>query len=233
MCTCPSCFNPCSNCSCGSTLTASCPVQLDFTCVFYHKSNSEISELDGLGLVNGSSLELVIETIDEKIKQLKVSDFSLPCLRADYVINTFQQFAQSVDTKLCLLEDDVAAALAGGTVSITANDSTTFNFTTSGILNHTITGSVKVSATSPNLIDVLFDGLYVAPPTLSVNYTDKTLTISDGNTVDLTSLLSGVGAFLGNLAADPIAVDGQYWYRTDTDALKIKLNGSVREITIV
>lgn len=99
----------CSPCSCYPTnpcytvVTSGCPVQLDFACIIYHKTNSEISELDGLNLSNGSTLELVIETIDEKVKQLNVLDFVLPILRATYVVNTMQQFCTSVDTQLGIL----------------------------------------------------------------------------------------------------------------------------------
>lgn len=105
-CTCQYCHNSCSSCSCSYT---GCPVQLDFSCVIYHKSNNEVTELDGLNLSNGATLELVIESLDEKIKQLKVLDFSLPCLRASYVINTMQQFVTAVDTELCLIKDRLDA----------------------------------------------------------------------------------------------------------------------------
>lgn len=224
-CNCP----PCNNCDpCSSS---SCPVQLDMACVFYHKNNNEISELDGLGLPNGSSLELIIETIDEKIKQLNVVNFTLPCLRAEYVVNTMQQFAQAVDTKLCILAEDIADAAADSGTILTVNDSATINFTASGTLSHTLTGIVKFSATSPNMAEGLSDGIYVPPQTLSINYTTKELTISDGNTVDLTSLVCGVGGFLGNVSSDPVAVDGQYWWNTASSELKIKVNGTTKVIT--
>lgn len=91
-------------------VTSGCPIQLDFSCVLYHKNNSEISELDGLGLSNGSTLELVIETLDEKIKQLAVLDFSLPFLRETYVINTMKQFVEAVDTQLELIDTGTASS---------------------------------------------------------------------------------------------------------------------------
>lgn len=103
-CTCQQCYNPCGSCTCNQYVYTGCPIQLDFSCVIYHKANNEVTELDGLGLPNGSTLELVIETIDEKIKQLGILNFTLPCLRARYVINTMQQFAQAVDTDLCIYE---------------------------------------------------------------------------------------------------------------------------------
>ena len=98
---CHHCNNSYNSCTC----TTGCAVQLDFECIIYHKANNEISELDGLNLPNGSTLELVIETIDEKIKQLGILDWSLPCLRDErgYTINTMQQFVTAVDTDLCIL----------------------------------------------------------------------------------------------------------------------------------
>lgn len=107
MCTCSNCYNPCQRCTCY--VTSGCPVQLDFECIIYHKNNSDITELDGLNLSNGATLELVIESIDEKIKQLKVLDFNLPCLRASYVINTMQQFTEAVDTELCSIKQRLDA----------------------------------------------------------------------------------------------------------------------------
>lgn len=100
---CGSC-NPCT-CNPCVVVTTGCPIQLDTSCILYHKSNSEITELDGLNISNGATLELILETIDEKIKQLNVIDLNLPCLRQTYVINTLQQFIAAVDTELCLIKD--------------------------------------------------------------------------------------------------------------------------------
>jgi len=85
--------------------------------VIYHKSNSAVSELDGLNLSNGATLELVIESIDEKIKQLNVIDFDLPCLRQNYVVNTLQQFIQAVDTELCNIKNSFYLGNIDGTLS--------------------------------------------------------------------------------------------------------------------
>jgi hypothetical protein len=46
---------------------------------------------------------------------------------------------------------------------ITANDSQTINFTTSGTADHTLTGSVIVDNTQPNALIANSNGLYVAP----------------------------------------------------------------------
>lgn len=227
------CHNSCNSCT---SVVAGCPVQLDAACVFYHKDNASISELPNLGITNGATLELILETIDTYIDDLNVSDFSLPILRVSYVINSLQQFAEAVDTEFGVLAADVATALSNSQESIVANDSATIDFTTSGTLDHTITAAVKLSSSvSDNLITAQVDGIHVAPQTLSVNYSTHELTISDGNTINFSSLVSAPAGFLGNVTSDPSSpADGEYWFRTDLSAsvgLKIRLNGSTRTIT--
>lgn len=103
--------NPCNRCgsNCYTVVTSGCPIQLDFSCILYHKSNNEVTELDGLNLANGSTLQLVIETLDEKIKQLNVLDLTLTYLRTKYTVNTMQQFVTAVETELSELNDRVTA----------------------------------------------------------------------------------------------------------------------------
>jgi hypothetical protein len=226
-----------SSTSCNSCSTpAGCAIQLDFSCILYHKDNNDVSELDGLSMTNGATLEAVIEAIDEKVKQLNVPSFTLTYLRASYVVNTLQQFAQSVDTELDLLRTDIDTSLASSQTFLVATDSATIDFTVSGTLNHSLTGSVKLSsAVSGNRLTAQADGLHVTAQTLSVNASTKELTISDGNTVSIASILSSASGWLGNLASDPSSpTDGQYWFRTDLSAsagLRIRLNGNTRTIT--
>lgn len=216
----------CSSC-CGG-----CPVNLDMSCVFYHKDNNKITELDGLNFSNGATLEIIIETIDERIKELNVTDFNLPCLRVGYVINTMEQFAEAVDTELCLIKDSISDLEEEVATPITANDSATIDFTVSGTLDHTITASVKISETAGNLITEELDGIYHTGQILSIDYSEKTISISDGNTLSFASLMSGTLGWLGNLSADPSATDGQYWYNTTDSALRIKVNGLTKTISI-
>lgn len=224
VCGCHSACDPCA-------IPSSCPIQLDFSCVIYHKSNNEVTELDGLNFNNGATLEAVIEAIDEKVKQLTVTDFTLAYLRASYVVNTLQQFAEAVDSELSDLSDAIDAATAASGTALTVIDTASIDFTASGTLSHTLTGSVKLStAVSDNLITLQSDGLHVAPQTLSVDYSAKTLTVSTGNTVSFASLLSSSSGWLGNLASDPSATDGQYYWNTSTPALRIKVNGVWRTI---
>lgn len=214
-----------------------CPVKLDFTCVIYHQNNNELSQLTGLGLTNGATLEQFAHAVDLKVAQLNVPDWTLPFLRNapnSYTVNTLEQFGEAVDTELADLQAQIDALALSAAVPITPVDSPTVNITANGTLAHTLRADVTFSAVADNQAEALGDGVYVAPQTLSINAGNKTLTISDGNTVSLASLTCGVGGFLGNFISDPVAADGQYWFRTDlavSAGLRIRLNGNVRTIT--
>jgi hypothetical protein len=104
----------CHNCGCPSYVPCSCtatgcPILLDSACVIYHKDLNVTSGLIGLNLGNGSTLQLILDSIDVKLRNLTVADWDLSCLRVDYVINSIQQFAEAMDTELCLLKARVAA----------------------------------------------------------------------------------------------------------------------------
>lgn len=64
------------------------------------------SELSNLDLENGSTLELILNTIDDYIGQIKAANWSFPILEDElgYTINTLQQFATAVDEQIGLLE---------------------------------------------------------------------------------------------------------------------------------
>lgn len=209
-----------------------CPIMLDAGCVLYHKYNNEVSELDELNLTNGVTLEVVLEALNDKVKQINVTDFTLTYLREKpYVINTFQQFAQSVDTELSLLKDEIDDASSDNSTPLTANDSSTITFATSGTLNHTVSADIIISAANGNRLSVETDGLFSASQTLSVNNSTKELSISDGNTVDLSSISAGVSGYLGEVTTDPsLSINGQYWYNTVQSKLKMTVNGVTKEI---
>ena len=211
-----------------------CEITLDFKCIFYNTLGTDVTCLDGLNLANGSSLKLFAETVDEKIKQLNVINFSLTNLRQDYVINTLQQFSEAVDTQLGILETTVNGITGLSNLALTANDSSSINFTTSGTLNHTLTGSVIISAAAHNQASIVSDGVFVSPQTLSVNYDAKTISISDGNSIDISSLMASPSGYLGNVTSTPsYAINGNYWYNTSTGKLMIKVNNIVKEIVTV
>lgn len=235
--TAPSGWNNGSGCGCSPCVNPGpCPIQLDFNCIIYHKDNSQINNLAPLGLNNGATLQLFADTISALLAPIiNTPDWVLPCLRTDYTINTLQQFGQSVDTQLCILQSEIDALTASSLIPITPVDTNSINLTVSGTLNHTLQADAKISATANNNLSILSDGLFVTPQSLIADFINKTLTITQGNTIDLTSMICGVGGFLGNVTADPSVVeDGQYWFRTDLSAasgLKIRLNGATRTIT--
>lgn len=230
-------FGPCGStpCNpyppCGSN---GCPILLDSTCVIYHKNMNTASGLINLNLPNGSTLELILNTIDAQLGAVNVTAWSLPFLRTIYTIGTLQQFGQAVDTQLGLINTAITTLETEVAVPIVANDSSTIDFTQSGTLGHTFTAAAKISATANNLLQIESDGLYSVPQILSIDPVAKTLSISSGNEVDFSALICGASGFLGNFTADPTSTDGQYWYRTDLGltGLKIRLNGVTRTITI-
>lgn len=104
-CNCQQHYSSCQPKPCGCS-NGPCPIKLDTSCIIYHKGNSEVSELlDGLELQNGATLELILETIDDYIQQIKVGTWNFPYLvdSEEYEINTLQQFATAVDQELMLL----------------------------------------------------------------------------------------------------------------------------------
>jgi hypothetical protein len=226
-----------SPCGCGRT-PCCCnngpAFQLDANSVIYHKNNDLPNQLGPIGLNNGATLQLFMDTVAAPIGQvMNVPNYTLPFLRAvPFTINTLQQFAQAVDTEFQTVATEIAALTVIANTPLVANDSSTIDFSTSGTLNHTLTGSVKISATANNTLSALGDGLFAAPQTLSYDTVAKTLTISQGNTVNLASLACGVIGFLGNLATDPTGIlDGQYWFNTTSSLLKIQVNGVTKTIT--
>lgn len=96
---------PCTPCT---TTPTGCPIQLDSACVIYHKDNNTTSLLlDGLGLNNGATLQLILETISAEIEQLNFEDLTLPFLDDTYVINNLQQFATAVDSQFSAVNDSI------------------------------------------------------------------------------------------------------------------------------
>lgn len=224
----PPFIQPCPPPPCNNS---GCLIQEDATCILYHKDNATLSQLINLGLPNGSSVSMILEAIDAQLGNLQFQNFTLPCLRTtfSYVINTGQQFAQAVDTTLCVLNTAIAAATAAANTPNAAIQTNSVHLTLSGTLNRTIRADVNISATANNDLQILSDGLYAQPQTLSANYTTNQLTISNGNTINLPNFAEG---YLGNVTADPgTAVDGNYWWRTDTLALRIRVNGVIKTIT--
>jgi hypothetical protein len=94
----------------------------------------------------------------------------------------------SYDTTTGILKVNGSAVTIPETVLV-ATDSSTVDFVSGGASGHTLTATVKVSATAPNLLTAVSDGLRVAPPTIVVtpatNTTPATLSIGGGTPVSL------------------------------------------------
>lgn len=85
----------------------------------------------------------------------------------------------AVQTLICSLNTRVTALEISGGLDLTAADSQTIDFTTSGTLNHTLTGSVKRSATANNAITEQADGLHVLSPVITpIDSQEINLTVS-------------------------------------------------------
>lgn len=231
-------FNPCrchqtvNICDPCNTNTG-CPIQLDFDCVIYHKDNNEVTNLTCLELTNGATLNQFAEAVDAQICQLNVEDYNLPCLRADYTINTLAQFANAVDTEICILHDDIETLTGLVSTPITPVDTTSIDLSVSGLNSHTLSASLIVAPNADNQLTVLPAGAYVAPQTLTIDYDTQEICISDGNCVDLSPMLCTAEGFRGNIAADPVdPEEGQYWYNTVENELRIQVNNAVYTITI-
>jgi len=212
-----------------------CPIQLDAGCVIYGKNNNQVSGLVNLDLPNGSTLKLILDTIDANLEGFEVEDWSLPCLRDVYTINTLQQFAQSVDTQLCALQADIEDVADLAALPITPVDTTSIDLTVSGIGSHTIAASLIISATSGNRLSVVSDGALVVPQTLSADYDAKTISIAGGNTIDMLNFCGceDCNSFLGELASDPLSPSaGQYWYNTSTSQLRIFIDSAKYNFTL-
>lgn len=105
MCSCQTTNSSCIPKPCGCDASG-CIVKLDTTCIIYHKNNNEQTELTNLELQNGATLELILNTIDDYVGQVKANNWTFPILvdELGYTINTLQQFAGAVDEQLGLLQ---------------------------------------------------------------------------------------------------------------------------------
>lgn len=232
-----------SNCGCGSTYVSpipvvsicdpcntntGCPIQLDWDCIIYHKDNNEVSNLTCLGLTNGATLNQFAELIDTYICQLDVSEYSLPCLREDYTINSLELFAEAVDTEICLIKDSIETLETQINLPITPIDSQSVNLTVSGVSNHTIQADLILDPATDNRLSISGTGVLVAPQVLQPDYVNKTLKISGANNVvQMASFFTTVQGYLGPVASDPVGtVAGQSWYNTTSSLFKFNVDGT-------
>jgi hypothetical protein len=123
MCTCEQNINPCNceqNCSpCEEPKV--CPLNLDTSCVFYNLYD-DTSSMNCLGISNGTSLTQILEDIDTKLCENlpTISAYDLPCLRNDYTVTNFQQFAEAVDEELCTIRLELQNDINVNTLNISS-----------------------------------------------------------------------------------------------------------------
>lgn len=205
-----------------------CALQLDFSCIIYHKSNNAISNLTCLELTNGATLNQFAEAVDSYICQIKVAQYNLPCLTTtlDYTITNLKQFAEAVDTEICLIEADITTINGILAAGITKIDSNSINLSGTGF---SLQADVILDPAANNRLTVSGAGALVSPQILVPNYVDKTLMISGANNVvQMASFFGTTPGYLGSFTgSDPTGlIAGQSWHRTDGSLMKFRINGT-------
>ncbi|GAB3975830.1 hypothetical protein GCM10028806_34260 [Spirosoma terrae] len=74
----------------------------DSSRITYHCNTNIPSKLRCLGIKNGTSLERILEKIDDRLCSMQMGQ--LCCLTKSYKISSWADFAQAVDTELCLIK---------------------------------------------------------------------------------------------------------------------------------
>lgn len=138
------------------------------------------SQIPG-GITSLSTLTASLTTMQTTVNTLS-SQTTLDCFEVISGIpgpttsaNTLFAAIQQV---LCNHNDSINTLISLGGTGITANDSSTIDFSVSGTGNHTITADAKLSLTSGNSLIANIDGLYVSAPNI---------TVVDTSTIDLTA----------------------------------------------
>lgn len=103
-------------------------------------------------------------------------------------VGTQVNYSAQVDVKVSATAGNSITVNADGLYAptatqtpLTVTDSSSVDFTASGTDNHTLTATVKVSATAGNSITTNADGIYVATPT------QTPLTVNDSTSIDFTA----------------------------------------------
>jgi hypothetical protein len=201
---------------------------IDSSNVIYHLFQQSLSNLINMELPNGTSAQIIFETIDGYIGPLKVGNWFISNIRTLFPAVNFQnvqQFGQAVDAELGTLIGNINTISGSSMVPLTSTNTESITFNLTGTLNRNISASVNISTSSGNTLILNPDGLFAIPQQLSINYLTNQIGITGGNTVNLPNAPSG---WLGNLSSDPSsAVDGNYWYNTSSSQLKFKANGII------
>lgn len=137
----------------------------------------------------------------------------------------------AIQTIICDLNDRITSLEVSGGLALTANDSTSIDFTTSGTLNHTLTGSVILSPNSNNSLTNPGNGLYVSSPVITpVDTEEINLTVSGTNshTLQANINLSSVGPInILSVEADGLLAAQVPLLPTDSSTINFTLIDSV------
>lgn len=138
---------------CGSGCTDyPCPYIIDTACVVYTGA-----DLVCTGATTNTCLELILQKMDAKIcvAQGNYSGFNLGCLRAEYTIDTAQQFAESISDYVCTLRTDFETFVDTTFVDYqTAVDNRFLNLETAGFTSCATVGIVPADTLRQTLVKI-------------------------------------------------------------------------------
>ena len=168
--------------------------------------------LDGLYVPEPDALvETDLSSSDTATIAITLSGDANHTIEADVKVSAVAGNIVSVEA------DGIYVPAPDAETALSATDSATIDFTTSGTANHGLTASVKISATAGNVLEAKADGLYVPTPeeftetVLSVTSTDGSVSadlsgVSD-HTVDLSVNIDPAGDNLVSSTGNGLYVD--------------------------
>jgi hypothetical protein len=176
--------------------------------------NALIANSDGLFVATP-----VIPAADYQTLAYNTGNGNLAISNGNTVNIPFQQLAFDCTTKILQITgaspvDLSCLSQSFVETSLTAIDSTTIDFATSGTSNHTITADVKLDSSQPNAIISNANGLYVAPPDIfsetpiTVNPTSSVALSASGTSNHTLEADVNISAAVGNVLS--INLDGLY-----------------------
>lgn len=154
---------------------------------FSESSNLEFQDINGrINTINSSitAINSSYTSLNSEVSNIKYPNI-LDNANVGFTVNdTINTVLQKIVTKFNTISNTPV-----NSPSIIANSSSSIAFSLSGSLNHTISANVRISNYLNNRIQLLQDGLYVAPTSNTSNQTlsiiGNQLSISNGNTVSI------------------------------------------------
>jgi hypothetical protein len=149
--------------------------------------NSLVANVDGLFVPTP-----VIPAVDYQLLSFNAGNGNLSISSGNTVNLPFQQLSFDCSTKILQITGGTPVDLSCLSqsfveTSLTAIDSDTIDFTTTGTSNHTVTANVIVDSSQPNALIANGTGLFVAPPE---DFVETPITANDTSTIAFT--ISGI-----------------------------------------